>query len=199
MINTSKELLNRYSNYVNSYNKIKRLVSKQELTPIIRGLYEDDHNVDGYLLANAIYGPSYLSFDFALSYYGLIPERVYTYTSATCLKRKTKRYSNHFGNYTYQDVPTAVFSLGILIKEEKGYTYLIASKEKALCDKLYSLKPVGSQKELKALLFEDLRIDEIEFAKLNIEDIRILSEKYNSKNVTTLYKLMKGMGYEHVN
>ncbi len=81
--------------------------------------------------------------------------------------------------------------MGVKIKEEDGYTYLIATPEKALCDKLYSLKPVSNQQELKTLLFDDLRIDEIEFNKLNIEDIRILTETYGSKNISLLYKIMR--------
>lgn len=191
MISTTKILLEKFNSFSDPYKQIKKLVSNGELTPIIKGLYETNRNVDGYLLAGAIYGPSYLSFDFALSYYSLIPERVYTYTSATCLKRKSKEYITKFGNFTYQDVPSSAFSLGVKIKEEDGYAYLIATPEKALCDKLYSLKPISNQQELKTLLFDDLRIDRIEFNKLNVEDVGILTETYGSKNISLLYKFMR--------
>ena len=191
MIKTTKILMNDYNNYSNIFNKIKSLVDTKKLFPITKGIYETNPNIEGYYLANIIYGPSYLSFDFALSYYGLIPERVYTYTSATCLKKKSKTYSNQFGNYTYNDVPSSVFSYFINIKEENGYTYFIASKEKALCDKLYSLKPISNQKELSKLLFEDLRIDEYELTKLNLDDIDILSSLYKSKNVKLLNAFLR--------
>ena len=68
--------------------KIGRLVKERKLIPIIRGLYETDDSVPGYLLANIIYGPSYLSFEFALSWYDLIPEAVFTITSASFSKKK---------------------------------------------------------------------------------------------------------------
>lgn len=55
-------------------------------------MYETDSNTPGYLLAGSIYGPSYLSFDFALAYYDLIPERVVNYTSATFGKKKKKNF-----------------------------------------------------------------------------------------------------------
>lgn len=57
-------------------------------------------------------------------------------------KGKTKRYENAFGTFLYRDVPAAVYPLGVEIKVEGGYSYQIASPEKALCDKLYSLSPV---------------------------------------------------------
>lgn len=191
MIKTTKILLNEYNKYSNPFNKIKSLVKGNSLIPIVKGIYETNPNINGYYLSGIIYGPSYLSFDFALSYYGLIPERVYSYTSATCLKKKTKIYQNHFGNYIYKDVPSDVFPYFVNIKEENGYQFLIASKEKALCDKLYSLKPLKNQIELENLLFNDLRIDEYEFKKLNVEDIDLLSKLYKSTNIKLLNNYLK--------
>ena len=191
MIKTTDMLLQEYCSYANPYNKIKRMVDSKSLFPIIKGLYETNPNIDGYCLAGSIYGLSYLSFDFALAYYGLISERVYTYTCATCLKKKTKQYHTSFGNFTYQDVPCSVFYLDVSIIKEGDYSYLIATREKALCDKLYSLNPLSNQKELKALLFEDLRIDEDEFYKLNVEDIDILAKGYKSRNINLLNKFIR--------
>jgi hypothetical protein len=77
-----------------------------------------------------------------------------------------------------------------VLVEENGYSYQIASPEKAICDKLYSLSPVASVKELKALLFEDLRIDEDDFWRLDKNDINILAPLYRSTNLKLLLKLM---------
>ena len=183
-----KEELEEYSN---KNTKIGREIKSGKLIKIINGLYETNPNVEGYLLANNIYGPSYLSFDFALYYHGLIPERVVTYTSATCEKKKKKEYSNHFGMYIYRDVPVEVYPLGILLIEENGYSYQIATPEKALCDKLYTISPIKNFKELKQLLFEDLRIDEEKFGALNIKNIEEISKSYHSTNVDLLYKFMR--------
>ena len=90
MIKTYNTLLKELQDYKAPNNKISRMVRNGIITPIIKGLYETNENTPGYLLANIIYGPSYLSFDFALSYYGLIPEAVYTFTSATFEKKKEK-------------------------------------------------------------------------------------------------------------
>ena len=184
-------LRQKYANYANPDDKIYRLVKSNQLFPISKGIYEDDRSASGQYLASSIYGPSYLSFDYALAYYGLIPETAYVYTSATFEKKKKKIYTNMFGTFTYADVPSNVFPLGIVIIENNGYVMHIATPEKALCDKLYSLPPVKNQKELKALLFENLRIDETILYTLNLNDIISLSEQYKSNNVRALARLIR--------
>jgi predicted transcriptional regulator of viral defense system len=193
MILRFDDLALKYKDYTDIKGKIRRQVASGELTQIARGLYETNPNTNGKYLAASIYGPSYLSFDYALAYYDLIPEAVYkTYTSATFRKGKSKTYTNHFGLFTFRDIPDAVYPLGIVLLEENGYSYQIASPEKAICDKLYSLSPVASVKELKALLFEDLRIDEDYFWRLDKNDINILAPLYRSTNLKLLLKLVNG-------
>ena len=178
--------------YTDVTGKIRREVQGGRLVQVARGLYETDARTDGKYLAGAIYGPSYLSFDYALSVHALIPEAVYDYTSATFRKGKTKRYENAFGTFLYHDVPAAVYPLGVEIKVEGGYSYQIASPEKALCDKLYSLSPVYSVRALKELLFDDLRIDEAAFYTLQKDDISQLAPLYRATNLKLLAKFMEG-------
>ena len=186
-------LTQQFADYTDVKGKIRREVQGGRLVQVARGLYDTDARTDGKYLAGAIYGPSYLSFDYALSVHALIPETVYnTYTSATFRKGKTKRYENGFGIFLYRDVPAAVYPLGVEIKVEGGYSYQIASPEKALCDKLYSLSPVYSVKALKELLFDDLRIDEAAFYALRKNDIFQLAPLYRATNLKLLAKLMEG-------
>lgn len=191
MIITSDIIKNNLKEYSNKSTKICREIKKGNLIKIINGLYETDSSVNGYLLAGSIYGPSYLSFDFALSYYGLIPEKVTAFTSATCDKKKKKSYNNEFGTYLYRDVPTEVYPLGIKIIEEGEYVYQIAIPEKAICDKLYTLSPIRNMTELENLLFNDLRIDKDEFNKLNLKYIEQISNSYHSTNVDLLYRYIR--------
>lgn len=171
-------------------NKIKRMSDKKEIIKLTKNLYETQINTPGYLVANSIYSPSYLSFDYALSYYGLIPESVYVYTCATYNKKKKKKYTNPLGTFVYRDVPSQVYPYGINIIKEGEYTYLIASPEKALCDKLYTLSPVRNKKELYNLLFDDLRIDREVFNKLNFADVCILCDLYKCTNHKILKKVI---------
>ena len=191
MILTNNMIKENLKEYSNKNTKICREIKKGNLIKIVNGLYETNSSVNGYLLAGSIYGPSYLSFDFALSYYGLIPEKVTAFTNATFNKKRKKMYNNQFGTYLYRDVPEKVFPLEVKLVKEGDYSYQIATPEKALCDKLYTLSPLKNMKKLENVLFNDLRIDVDEFNKLNLQDIEEISNFYNSTNVNLLYRYMK--------
>lgn len=191
MIITNSFLKYNLDNYSNKNAKINRCIKEGKLFKIINGLYETDSNTPGYLLASSIYGPSYISFEYALSLYGLIPERVTTITSATSEKKKKKQYKTSFGFFTYRDVPVLAYPEEIILKEESDYTYHIATPEKALCDKLYTLSPIKNYSLLEDMLFNDLRIDKDEFNNLDVDKIYNLSKLYNSTNVSLLAKYMR--------
>lgn len=191
MIKTTDMMLEELKSYANPRAKLSRMVKQGECFPITRGLYETDRSVPGYLLAGSIYGPSYISFEFALSYYGFIPENVYTVTCATFEKKKKKKYETIFGTFIYRDVPSEVFHLELNVVQEGEYFYRIAAPEKALCDKLYTLPPVSNTAELGLLLIEDLRIEESELQNLNADKIRFLSQRYHSTNVKKLVTLTR--------
>jgi len=195
MIKTIEDLKLQYKNYSDINGKIRRAIKDGKYIPIIRGLYETEKTTPGYYLSAYIYGPSYLSFDYALAYYGMIPERVANYTSATYSKQKTKKYVTAFGTYIYRDIPESAYPFDVIAIEENNYVYYIATKEKALCDKLYSLKPVTSIKQLLIMIFEDLRIYADEFYSLNLDKLNMLILKYKSKNLMFLKKFIEGDTY----
>lgn len=190
MIKTIDNLLLKYSNYSDPYGKIRRDVKERLLFPIIRGLYETDENTAGLFLASVIYGPSYISFEYALSYHGLIPERVYLYTSATFNKRRSKFYETSFGDYSYKDIPKDAYPYGIETMLYDNYVVFMATPEKALCDKLYELSPVSNLLELNELIFLNLRVDENLFNNLNKDLLLNLIPKYKSTNLNLLEKVI---------
>lgn len=199
MILTTNILLDKYRQFADPHGKIRRLTQKGELVLLTKGLYTDDEHISGFYAAGAIYGPSYISFNTALSYWGMIPEAVYTVTSATTRKLKKKYFSNKIGDFTYRDIPPAAYPFGIKIIEENGYRFLIASKEKALCDKLYEIPPIQSQKELIHVLFDDMRLDQDLFSDLNRDDIYFIVEKYRSNNLRLLEKYLRRIHHEYSN
>ena len=85
----------------------------------------------------------------------------------------------------------------IIMKNSKGISYKIASKEKALCDILYSKYPVRSIKDLKILLFKDIRIDENEFFKMNFEFIKEITPLYHSNSLNVLKKYLSKLEMMH--
>ena len=134
--------------------KIKRMADRREVIKLKKNLYDTGSTVSGYLEAAAICTPSYLSFDYALSCHGLIPERAKIYTSATCRKRK-KKPSGTGSVHIYQDIPLSFFPFEIEICCENERPCLMATPEKAVCDKLCTVKPIRSRKHLQQLLFDD--------------------------------------------
>lgn len=191
MVYDFQSLSIKYKEYSNIYQKISNECKKGILVKIKRGLYSDDLYNDREVIANICYNPSYISFEYALSYYDVIPEFVSTFTSATFGKKNNKIYYMKDFTFDYRSVPDEVFPMGILIlKNSKDISYKIASKEKALCDLLYSKYPVRSIKDLKTLLFEDMRIDENEILKMNVEFIKEIAPLYHSNSLNVLKKYL---------
>lgn len=191
MIKTTSMLLDELKEYASPKTKLARMVKNGECFPITRGLYETDPDTPGYLLAGSIYGPSYISFEYALGYYGMIPEAVYTVTCATFDKKKKKKYATSFGTFTYRDVPPKAFPLGIRLLREGDYFYRIAEPEKALCDQLYTLSPVPNTKAILRILTEDLRIEKTELKKMNSDRVGGYVEAYRTTNIQKLYSLLR--------
>lgn len=192
MIYTSAILKNKYREYTNINQKIFLESKKGNLIRIKKGLYSDNVSIDGPVIANVCLDPSYISFEYALARYGLIPEFVSVFTSACFGKKNNKTFYSSQAIFEYRNIPTEAYPYGInFFKNEEKITYKIASKEKALCDTLYSKYPVRTFKELETLLFDDLRIDKNEFLTLDFEFISNIYMKYHSNTLLTLYKYIK--------
>jgi len=190
MLKVFSIIQSEYPNIKNIKMKIKSMLDKGDLISIKKGIYETDKSINPFYLANVIYNPSYISFQTALSFYGLIPERTYNVTNATYGKNKTKEYDNYFGKYIYRDVPKSVFPYGTKSKQFDGYMYTIASKEKALLDMLYNTKPLYALKNLNEYLSNDLRFKMDELINFDLEFINEISPLYHSTNVTLFTKFI---------
>lgn len=178
--------------YSSPGSKLTRMIKKGEVIKIKRGLYLPG-NCTLYstkTLANIIYGPSYISFEYALSYYGLIPEKVQATTSACYNKNKNKKFNTPVGVYIYQYVNSSVYPYGINRFEENNTPFLIASPEKALCDTLSKIRGITTINDLTEFLNDDLRIDNDEMIRLDINYIKLLKGIYKKKIITLLYKYL---------
>ncbi len=186
MVYTTNMLLEKYINYSNPYDKIRRECLEGNLIKLKRGLYDDDKTIPPYMRSGYIYGPSYISFEFALSFFELIPEYVPNVTCASFRKNKKKRYDTDICSYIYRDVPAKVFPLSVIPHIEKGYSYLMATPEKALCDELYTVKQVHNFDDFTALLLEDLRVDMGALREVNWDSVKDLAPLYERSNTDYL-------------
>jgi len=129
-----------------------------------------------FLIANKIYSPSYISFEMALSNYGLIPESVYGITSATT--NKTSRFKTEIGEFIYSHLkPELMFGYGLVALG--GVSYKMAEIEKAVLDYFY----INSRLKTDAD-FSELRINEEEFkARVNSEKLMKYLSLFNNKSL----------------
>jgi hypothetical protein len=174
---THQLLLSFLKGYKRPNDKIMAMKTEGILAPIKKGLYIAGPSVGGVklengLLANHIYGPSYVSLDTALSYYGLIPERVYEVASMTT--KTSKEFKTSRGLFTYIHLPLPYYAFGIDRISLSGDQWaMMASPEKALCDKIVSTPGIllRSPAQAFAYLLEDLRMDESALKELNTKTI----------------------------
>ena len=193
----SDVLYSLYSNLNNPDKKISELERKGLIIRIKRNLYVVSpkvHNreISSELVANHLYGPSYISLESALSYHGLIPERVYSMRSV-CTKLH-KQYETPLGRFEYIKIPERYFPIGIHQETiNNSYSFLIATPEKALCDKIITSKnlKIQSIKAMRDYLENDLRIDMQVLTSFNISIVRnCLAFCRKKTELTQLLKLL---------
>jgi hypothetical protein len=190
MIKTILVLLNEFKDYKNPYDHIRLLVKEGSLIKLKRGLYETRKDANLFAIASVLYSPSYVSFQSALSFYGLIPERVVGVTSASLGARKNKNYKTPYGDFSYQDVPEGVFDLGLRWIDNSDSSYFLATKEKALCDLLAKNKAVPEE-DFSAFLYDDLRLDKDVLLTFSKSLVHSLAKVYERKNVTLLLRYLE--------
>lgn len=193
MLEYGEMLIDYYGDYGNPGMKITRLVRDEDIIRLKNGLYETEKLISRLQPAQVIYGPSYISFDTALSEYGIIPEYAYHVTNATFSKHKDKVFHSKKYSYYYSDVPAAVFNMEVDSYSLGGYTYRMATREKAVCDKLYKMPPMKDTDGLCVLMFDDLRFDDEEIANLDYNTVTRLSERYGCRNVRLLSDYLGGL------
>lgn len=165
------------SEYKRPHDKISEWIKSGELVSVRRGLYipgpESELPVpSAFLIANHLRGPSYISLDSALSYWGFIPERVYEITSATL--KTARKFKTPVGRFSYEHLPSPYYSFGIeSVQLTEKQTVLMASREKAVCDKIILTSGIKlrSVRQSKELLIDDLRMDESLLQNLNTNTI----------------------------
>lgn len=190
-------LLKCLEGYARPRDKISDLLKKGIIIRVKKGLYifGEEFRKRPYsqeILANLMYGPSYISLEYALQYHGLIPERVEAVTSVTT--GRSRRFASPVGLFTYRNIPLSAFRTGMdRIEIGEGRAFLIAVPEKALADKIYTDRGPGirTQKMMSAYLEYDLRVDTADLIKLKPETLDSIAQRYRSKKIQLLSDLIR--------
>ena len=174
------------------YGLVKRAIQAGEIIHLRRGLYVlakkyRRHTANLYEVAQNIYGPSYISFESALSYHGWIPEAVYTVTSA-CVKR-SKEIKTPLGVFSYAPIPSNNFYSGVCrVSSVEGGVFLMATPWRALIDYVYINK---KKWEGFRPVIESLRVDPENFKNADFSLIEELSESTRSRHVKKFIDSLK--------
>lgn len=178
-------------------NRINDLLRQGVILRVKKGLYVFGdryrrHPYSKELLANLIYGPSYVSLDYALAYHGLIPERVEALTSVT--PSRSRRFVTPVGLFVYRQIPARAYEVGVVrVEAENQQAFLIASPEKALADKIVSVRGgrISSIAEMSRFLEADLRVDAVPLRSLSAERIDDFAARYRSLKLRHLGGLVR--------
>lgn len=158
------------------FSIIKKLVKSEVLTKIEKNKYLlKGAKIHDFALANFLYLPSYISFESALNFYGILSQFPYEISSATLKKTFQKKFEGKLFIFIH-------------IKKDLyfGYTkrenFLIALPEKALLDQLY----------LWSKGWRGLNLDEYDLGQIKISRLKEFLRKYpKTKQFEKAKKLLK--------
>ncbi len=189
-------LMSALARYANPRAKAGSLMRRGVVVRVKKGLYVfgDTYRrrpVSRELLANLIHGPSYVSLESALSYHGLIPERVTAVTSVT--PKRPKRFETPLGCFVYRQVPLSAFPIGMQRVETGDIAFLIASPERALADKLRDDRghPLRSHGDMSDYLLNDLRIEPEDLAGFDTYVLESLAAAERSSKIALLVRWLR--------
>ena len=174
---TTLELNLLLAGYRNRAAKIASLLHHRHIIPLRRGLYTFAEPLrrgplsEG-VMANRIYGPSYVSEEFALSYHGLIPERTEVVTSVAM--GRSRSFSNEFGVFTYRYCRSKAYPVGVMLAGAEHQRFLVASPFKALYDKALNDRRWNGD-DPGCYLEEDLRVDLEALQRVDKQHLRDLA------------------------
>ena len=134
-----------------------------------------------FLMANKLYGPSYVSLETALSYYGLIPEGVYSMTSVST--KKTSRFKTPITSFIYRNIKPELF-FGYRLEKYGGQRFKMAEIEKAFLDYVYFNPKIAD-----ASGFYEWRFNSEEFlAKADLQKLKKYMIAFKNKRLTARIK-----------
>lgn len=168
-------------------NAIGRMLKKGDIVRVKKGIYAlgDGRAASVSVLANMIYGPSYVSLDFVLSQTGLIPERVFSVTSMSTKRQKI--FDTPLGRFEYQSISAKSFAVGVIHQTlDDGSGFLVATPEKALADRLFCVPVFPTTKHLDDYLFADMRVNRDRYKKLSQKRMFAIAQKFDHRQIFSL-------------
>ena len=158
--------------------QLHQWVKSGELIAIKRGIYAFPEGLlDKVELARVLYAPAYISLEYALNAYGLLPDVPFAVTLVT--PKATRTFQTPFGLFTYQKIKRAAFF---------GFDpeTLMGELEKCLVDYLYLN---GHKLEPSLSFWDEMRLQHVDV--VDFKKAHTYALKFNSKKTLTLLESIK--------
>ena len=174
------------------YSLLKRALKADEVVLLRRGLYCLANKYlrrkpNPFVLAQRVYGPSYVSLESALSQHGWIPEAAYVVTSASL--NRSREFNTPVGIFSFARVPQATLYADVQrLEDGDAGSYFLASPLKALADYVYVH---ACDWESARPLVESLRVEESSLNAITRPSIDRLTGNCNSRRVR---RFLEGLG-----
>ncbi len=160
------------------YKTLERLTKQGILKRIAKGVYCSLlYEPEKFEIANVLYQPSYISFESALNFYGILVQTPFIITSATV--KRTHFVETPYGEFQYIHLSKERF-----FGYEKIENFVIATPEKSLIDELY-LVSKGLRK---------ISPEELELSTIRIQLLKKYAEKMRYK---PLWKILRKIGVKN--
>jgi len=188
------ELASLLTAYNAPKNKVQELERRGQIIRLKKGLYVLSESESGIvplleLVANHLYGPSYVSMQTALRLYGLIPEHVYSVKSMTL--GRSCEFSNPLGQFSYVHTTPDYYPIGITTRQSGEACFQMATPEKALCDLIVSTSGIQlrSLSSVHEYIEQYLRFDMEAFRSMDAAIFEQCAE--TGKKSQTLHNISK--------
>ena len=191
------QLMHVLSHYKKPRDVVSKLLRQGQIIRLRKGLYYFGtiwlrKTLSVEMLANLIYGPSAISLDYALSWYGLIPEQVTSLTSITM--GRSRDFNTPLGNFNYKHLSEKRFAFGVTIHKSDTSQWLITQPLKALSDKIWTdkrFRPTSSA-SFTDYFYKDLRIDEETlWGYFKVSNLIELEQNYSTRKVSWMVEFLE--------
>jgi predicted transcriptional regulator of viral defense system len=136
------------------------------------------------VIANRLVEPSYISGEYALSYYGVIPESVFTITSACLRAPRQALAETPYGNFSYRQVKVMD---GVDRLEIGGEKISFATPEKALVDTWHWLRGAWTPKRHAGMRYGNRDL-------INPDRLRDWAQKFESPRLSRAAETFVALG-----
>lgn len=174
-------------------DKISKLIKESRIVRVKKGLYVlgpcFQVPYSEYVLANLIYGPSYVSGNSALSWWQAIPEKITLIQSTTC--KRNKRFDTPVGYFDYRYLALPKYQIGVeRVQISRNRFFLIACREKSIIEELSFDKQISNESQIEDWLASK-RIDSEFLKKLRITELRKVNQVFSCWKSATLINVVR--------